>query len=414
MTGESNSPTALPTAKPILNTAHYSNSLIYKSYQTTYANLNSLTSYSIYAMLGFFYFKEIQPSYCTDWQEFSDKRLVTFFKNIKFVSATAVYQYAEITGSGGGNLSTTCSDPVVISGVISMMQANANFHMMCNGHKWRVASCAQGPVFCIDCIEACKACPGSSFVNNPCIGQCPSQLAAFSVLRFDAVLVVLYPQILSTAVRPKVVRGSNTVTANITVSGVGLVACTVIPSSTILTSINTVLNGPLSIKRYLNGPFSNISMTFYDLIEATEYSLYCYTRDNLGNDMSFSTMRTALQVFKSPGAPKIVLSTIPSNNSVSEPIFISFGLTSLPSISVITIQISATVCSQTQNSLNLPDILPSSFYFGSTDMSLSQSFSLLSKYTGCFILNLTDTSNTYRSIISRVNFFSKGSIVSIS
>jgi hypothetical protein len=269
MTGDTLPPTSIPTSKPTINTQNYLNMQIYRTYKSTYNYLESLRKYRVYAMLGFFYYKKLDPKYCSDWSDFRDKRLITLFDNVKFVSATAYYQYEQFQTGVIANLNTTCSDATVISGVVSSLKANVNFKMTCNGHDWRVASCAQKAIFCIDCIDACGSCPGNSFINNPCRGSCPSQAAMFSVLRFNALEVILFPVVNSVSVIPLIYKSSSDVSVSIVVSGSGLIVCSVYPSNFVVTSIYSLQHGSASVTRELRSLSANVSLNFVGLSFAT-------------------------------------------------------------------------------------------------------------------------------------------------
>jgi hypothetical protein len=124
--------------------------------------------------------------------------------------------------------------------------------------------------------------------------------------------------------------------------------------------------------------------------------------------MPLSAAQIPLKTFLTAGSPKIMFLDSQTSFLAKNSYIVHFGLTSLSPEAFVSVQIVSSVCSGTQNILNVPVIQPSLITFGGEDSSSAKSFSLSSDYPGCFVINITDTLRTYHTASLVTSFFNEG------
>jgi hypothetical protein len=80
--------------------------------------------------------------------------------------------------------------------------STAPYSTHCNGFSWRVFTCQQKRVFCVNCRLSCvpsEACPGTALTLSPCLtpSLCQTHAAAAAMVSFRYSLIKYYPVLVS-------------------------------------------------------------------------------------------------------------------------------------------------------------------------------------------------------------------------
>ena len=276
-----------PTSQPTIGST-YLNSTVYKAFQKTLSSISKQTNSTTFE---YFYYKgQVKDGSCRSWQSFADDSL-------RISSDIAVYSHIAIDFASSnfistqtGNLHATCSTQSTVSSIVNSVQQKTSFSANCNGNLWRVISCSNSVILCVNCKNTCSRtpnCPGLSFSLNPC-GSCRTDAAQMVVVRFEYTRPVLYPQFVpasnTTATSSPLIVSTNAkyfiVSANI--SQPGYVYCAAIPTSVttnVITALTIKLRGVTTVVTSMSGDRSPVQINITNLFPETAYDVICYTED---------------------------------------------------------------------------------------------------------------------------------------
>ena len=60
-----------------------------------------------------------------------------------------------------------CDEENIVSNLVDALKVNRGYSARCKGYTWRVLRCHDRAVMCLNCENACKKCPGTSYGLDP-------------------------------------------------------------------------------------------------------------------------------------------------------------------------------------------------------------------------------------------------------
>lgn len=193
-----NKPTFRPTSTPTYD-LNYEAHFTYTRYVTArdaYRALNDSFTMSTY------YFKGLSEGHsCSGWDSFYTNSISLPFDDVQFSTLTAVFGNYNFGSRVNRTTTAVCSDKSVIKNIIAYLKSGAAYEANCNGVTWRVFSCSEQRIVCVNCKKVCvntEICPGRNYLVNPCTTGCKSHTSASAVVNFAYERIKLYPLIRKT------------------------------------------------------------------------------------------------------------------------------------------------------------------------------------------------------------------------
>ena len=379
-----------------------------------------------------FYYKGSTPvGSCSDWLDYTNTRLILPYDNVNFIGVSAAFGSYNYATKKSTQENSTCSDPVVARGMMNAIKYGFVFQGNCDGHSWRVFTCNSQRVICINCKLTCvrtEACPGASYIVNPCDSQCTARSAAYSYVAFRYVYTDLFPKYLpifpSTVLPalPSLISNvtSLTVLANATAAGRIYCAAYVNSSGTVV-SINKI--NAEGTAGFMNSP-GLVSVVIRKLQPDTTYAVFCYTEDFVGHIMPIAQVLANKVAVQTLCCRHLYFSsTFPVQNEYSKGSDVnkfSFALSTVPTSPlqvILRIVVNMANCkvgnvvigSRGQLTKNIA-VSPSHFNFSQTSTQLSREFSIIG-FQGCYDLTLSSVGvDTYIGDSAKIKIVSATTI----
>ena len=133
---------------------------------------------------------------CPSWKTYKDDSLNLPFKDIKFNKVSLRVDYYNFANKANRSVLATCNTPTQVQAMITSLRTGNSLEVNCNDRTWRVFSCQNNIIFCVNCKRVCvntEVCPGTSFVVNPCT-SCATHAAAATLVNFEYGFLKTYPQ----------------------------------------------------------------------------------------------------------------------------------------------------------------------------------------------------------------------------
>eukprot|EP01039_Chlorochromonas_danica_P002291 gene2291-2510_t len=387
--GETNRPTRYPTSAPSFNLNGYLTERVYKDFLSNQSYFSVLSSSLTFS--SFFYKGVTVSGSCEDWFTFYDQQFLLPYDDAVFYAISAWYEIYDFGSRTYRSILTTCADTTAVKTIVNGVRLGSESEYNCDGNTWRVFNCQGRRVFCINCKKICvptEACPGRSFITNPC-QSCSNHAAMGGVVNFKYRRASLYPKFNSI----KLLQTSNTsLVLGLNVTNPGLLYCAAFLSWQNVTSVVDIYNGanqPLLI----NSSSLFTTMTINNLSPSTLYRVYCYSESWVKDVMPFTessnnslaaTTSCCKYVLFSSSTPSVMYhKTIQSTSKVF------FGLSSRPSglTNVRVLISSSSSCNGTSSKSSSATATPSLFSFKANTDDLSRSF-IVSGSAGCYLFQL--------------------------
>jgi hypothetical protein len=212
------------------------------------------------------------------------------FDYVYFSKLNMVVQTIDYATGNTDYLNVTCSERDKIDSMLDAFKTGNDFESLCGGYSWRVFTCAQSRVMCLNCKRTCvesEACPSNALVINPCMGGCEMVHGASSALvnaQYSRErLYPLYQNPLNVTV---IGKSSLLVEANVTAAGI--VYCNAFTSGSSVQGVSSIKAAKNSAVAFLKSIQNTTSayMQIDNLDPDTTYDIYCYTEDYDGRVMN--------------------------------------------------------------------------------------------------------------------------------
>jgi len=403
--GETQRPSRYPTARPSWDTNNYQSSHAYIAYTSNLTDFEGLYKDSL--IFSTFSYKGVNvEGTCAAWQTFTRTALQMPFDDIFFSQVSAYYSIYDYSKHSVRHVQATCSRGPIVTRLIGALRSGGEYSNLCDGFTWRVFLCNGKPVLCINCKRVCVksvACPGSSFITNPC--QQPlcadGRIAAGAIASFQYQYKILYPQFVMKPSLQDVTRSS--ILIQFSTDKAGTVYCAAMEAYSMSTTLGEVYSQSAHIKVTNSASVAQLRME--NLKPDTTYSVICYTEDFAQHSMTLSAARQSMLTATTQCCRYIYFSTtfptiseISFYDTVSSIPRFSFILSNAPNSPVkVELEIFNYSCNSDGNqSMGSASstVVPSSFRFTSTSDALQGSFTVQG-YEGCYLIKSTATSNDY-------------------
>eukprot|EP01035_Chromulina_nebulosa_P020554 gene20554-26659_t len=381
--GETVRPTSVPTSHPSYN-LNYSTSSMYSRYKE---NLLTQTSIEDTVSYGTFFYKGITVSgQCSNWKTFYGSNLALPYSNAIFNEVSALFEYHDYATGNSYYKHAYCNIPNNVQAMISALQTGATYEVNCNYTTWRVFSCVNGPVFCVNCAQNCindVSCPGTTYTVNSCKTGCTNHAEAYGIVSFGYYLVITYPQIVNNKLYPISVT-KNSMVLSMNVTNIGYIYCGAYLNGS---SLPSTIASIYSQGYYLvASSVGLVNVTISNLSPDSTYNIICYSRDFSSQIMPFSEALLTKTVAKTNCCRKISFISAFANIPESTVSTYSLQINSVPtSLLTVYLNISAYSCNiGTSKYYRYTVISPTSLTFStSSTQSLTKTFTIFG-YQGCY------------------------------
>ena len=338
---------------------------------------------------------------CTDWAVFTDQILDLPFRNVQFTKLTLAVDNYGFSSKTSSMSTVECEVKNEVERLIDSLQTGATYATICGGHTWRVFTCNEESVICVDCKLNCvktESCPGRSFIVNPC-ETCTTYAAASAIFNAEYSVKKLYP-LFTLPLNTTASRTS--IDVSVEISTAGTVFCAALASGTVVASVADI-GGADSATTVVAANAGFVQLAIEDLGPSTAYDVYCHTESFAGDVMQLpDALQTLSEVSTLCCRSVEFLATHSSiaqyiSGSGREEAKFVVALDSTPvSQVVVTLSlelISCTDSSVIDNSVDDASILPSAFTFVATSPMLEGTFVIRGVTTGCYRLTASATGN---------------------
>ncbi len=370
----------------------HSTYLAYQAARSKYTAVPDSFTYSS------FYFKGlVVGDTCGGWNTYKDNSLNLPFDDIKFTSVSLRFDYVNFERSTNRSMLAQCNSPVVVKAIIKSLRTGGTLEQNCNGITWRVFSCNDNVVLCVNCKRICVSteyCPGTAFTINPC-SPCKTHAAASTVANFQYGLQKLYPQF-TRPLRVAPDRTSLKVSGNVTVAG--NIYCAALPP---LTTIQSVLDiRALATTAIVTADQLHFTLRIPNLSPTSPYRVMCYSDDFSTHSMILSDALLTNTTVSTTCCKSLLIGNVPANivqylpTTVRPENFFTVALDAPPLTNVVvTVTAKLVKCSPSAPALLVSDVvvLPSTFSFGPAATVLSGSFVVRTSVLGCYVLTATSS-----------------------
>ena len=196
---------------------------IYQNYSSAIASKNV-------SFANFMYKNIPVEGGCENWQLFNKYGFSLPVETLQFGAMTLTIGTDDPDDnddtSSTSNATARCDDISMVATMINALQdPNTGYNYAnCNGIEWRARYCDGYPVICADCTqhEPCDLKIGTPgrLITKPCQGGTMPKVASFSVLGFDLVRRILFPEpIVSSRQIFNITANSAIISQNVTVPG---------------------------------------------------------------------------------------------------------------------------------------------------------------------------------------------------
>ena len=346
-----------------------------------------------------FYYKGLNvDGTCDGWNEFVYDRLTVPMKGLEFDTLNIFFESRDFAIDSWRNQTNECKDKKVVQAIVHSFVYGATYEGNCDGVTWRVFWCNGNPVFCVNCKRNCVktvACPGQSWVVNPCY-SCNNHAIGASVVRFGFSVTSPFPEIAEIFIS-NVDRTTVNITMNVT--SVGNIYCRAFGMKVALKSVAQIAyrTSPVLIEEP-----GYMSVLVTGLNPDSPYKIYCFTEDFGRNVMSLEkSLRTEQNITTACCRQLIFDKTYTSVNqyivgsvSASKPESVfEIRLDSQPTENVrLRLAIVPIMCPATKlypvDKVDLVAIPPGFDFFGNSTI-LTGKFVIRGTATGCYALRAT-------------------------
>eukprot|EP01040_Poterioochromonas_malhamensis_P013812 gene13813-15231_t len=386
-------PSRYPTHQPTFDLKYESDEayIKYLSWKRRFTNATSPFSF------GTFYYKGLTvDGTCNDWTSFTQGQLAAPRETLDFVKISTRFQLYDYVSRTNRTQVIECARKNIIRSVMNALTLGIDYEGNCEGNSWRVYTCNDSPLLCVNCKKKCTAsvvCPGSSFVINPCF-NCDNYAKASGLVGLTSIPKRFYPLINATSVYNVTSTGFS---VSVTLTDSGNLMCNALVGSVTLPSLSSIDQGGLKVA--VNGS-NEVQLRFSGLYPSSTYGLFCYTSDFANHVMPLSLAQKLLQTVATKCCRKLLVVSNPGSipqTGVSgvQPSTFLFRLDSPPpSQSIIALQLRTVSCTTNQVTKTTSDIVasPTQFTFSNQSTTLQGSFTLQVTTIGCYLLTLSSKS----------------------
>lgn len=409
--GESKWPTAIPTSAPSLNLDTFPSEDLYIKFENLKSEVDKNTSNLNFA--NFFFKSENIDGVCEEWQEFRESGLNLPISNIIYPSISMYMGYFDLKNANfnynGRYLTATCSDRIINNAIINSFTKGKNLDIICNDNLWRVFTCKDMSVICINCEKGCTSCPGSSFLLSPCKTLCRSQLASYSIMSVVAARGAVFPNIAPLKVFSTPEKFNVQIAFNLT----GIVYCAAFLSPYMMVSASAIKQSghTLSIlKHSVNNTNQLYNITIDGLEPSTLYDIFCYSEFLSGEGMDAAAIFSTKVTMSTSCCSYVKLTTpikflpVYGPTSISTLPLLQFKLYGRPRSDAI-IQMSSYSCPNSNNGQGTvnPSFAPLQFLFDEYSVYRQGTFRIKATTIGCYVIKVYSVDGSYQPSLTTIN-----------
>lgn len=338
---------------------------------------------------------------CAAWNGYLSNHFTVPLPAVRYSALVVTFTRVNYLKKSNATTSLTCSDSRVITGIRTALLTGGVFSDYCAGNTWTAFTCGSNPVFCVNCKRTCvrtEACPGASWIINPCSSECTTYASGYGLIKQDIDVTLLHPRITNISISSVTV---NAVNVSVNMSMAGNLYCGAIRSNVQLQSILAVKQ----VSKPLIVAFAGVvNVVVNSLVADSQYTLYCVTKSFDKQTMPLSETLQAALPFQTLCCRSILVRQNPgvttqyiASTLRTETIF-RFLLDSQPNdYTRLSLRVYGDVCAGSSSSSSVAgvSVLPTLAEFYRNSTSLVTSFVIRSTNPGCYVVIASSSGSTY-------------------
>ena len=363
-------------------------------------NLTAISSKPNSLTFSTFYYKGVTlEGTCDAWTTYTDTQLQIPLSDVDITTVEMWFQIYDYAKRVYRREDCFLEASTVINPMIDALVDRTNYQFFCSSNTIRVFHCNDRPIVCANCKQVCvntEACPGRSFLVNPCQQNCETHTGSAAIINFQYVISRPYPVFVA---GPRVTEvSSSSLTVAFDVDKQGDVFCGAFeedPSSVTVVEIRD--QG--FMRSITSSDATNATVDITGLVPDTDYHVMCFTQSFRRDLMRHAVVQQTLMQNRTACCRGVTFDTTHSvildvestvASTAAEFDVFEFSLSSIPSArTVVNITVNSVACTMAANAAiaspnqNLTKADPQSFEFAADTLVTSGQFTIQG-YAGCY------------------------------